>query len=56
MSSIAVATAIVGTTASTYAWFVSNTDVTSSVTGNVASSDSSLYISKDSSSFSTKGI
>ena len=39
MSSIAVATAIVGTTASTYAWFVSNTDVTSSVTGNVASSD-----------------
>ena len=42
MSSIAVVTAIVGTTASTYAWFVSNTDVTSSVTGNVASSDSSL--------------
>lgn len=56
MSSIAVATAIVGTTASTYAWFVTNTDVTSSVTGNVASSDASLYISKDSSSFSTKGI
>ena len=56
MSSIAVATAIVGTSASTYAWFVTNSNVTSSVTGNVSSSDSSLYISKNSSSFSTKGI
>lgn len=47
MSAVAVGVAAVGTTASTYAWFVSNTDVSSSVSGAVEDATSSLYISED---------
>lgn len=56
MSAVAVGVAAVGTTASTYAWFVSNTDVSSSVSGAVEDATSSLYISEDGKNFGTQKI
>lgn len=46
MSAVAVGAAAVGTTASTYAWFVTNSDVSmSEVTGDVAAANANLSIS-----------
>lgn len=56
MSAVAVGVAAVGTTASTYAWFVTNNDVSSSVSGSVEASDASLFISNDGNTYGTKGV
>lgn len=56
MSAVAVGVAAVGTTASTYAWFVTNSDVTSSVSGSVEDATSSLYISEDGVNFGTQKV
>lgn len=46
MSAVAVGAAAVGTTASTYAWFVTNSDVSmNEVTGDVAAANANLSIS-----------
>ena len=45
MSAVAVGAAAVGTTASTYAWFVSNNTVTASeINGSVVESNANLFI------------
>ena len=56
MSAIAVGAAAVGTTASTYAWFVTNSTVSSTVSGSVQASGASLFISADGNSFGTKPV
>ena len=56
MSAIAVGAAAVGTTASTYAWFVTNSTVSSTVTGSVEESAASLYISQDGTNFGTQNV
>ena len=56
MSSVAVSVAILGTSAATYAWFVTNNNVSSSVSGNVESAGASLYVSKTATSFGTSPI
>ena len=53
MSAVAVGAAAVGTTASTYAWFVTNSNVESTVSGTVEDATSSLYISENGSNFKT---
>lgn len=56
MSAVAVGVAAAGTTASTYAWFVSSTEVSSTVSGTVESSGASLFISNDGVSYGTKAV
>ena len=56
MSAVAVSAAAVGTTASTYAWFVTNSNVESSVSGKVEDATSSLYISQDGTSFKSGSV
>ena len=56
MSAVAVGVAALGTTASTYAWFVSSTEVSSTVSGTVESSGASLFISNDGVSYGTKAV
>ena len=52
MSAVAVGAAALATTSSTYAWFVSNADVkTSVINGTVSSSEANLQISSDGSSY-----
>ena len=56
MSAVAVGAAAVGTTASTYAWFVTSNNVSSTVSGEVESSGASLFISKDGQDYGTKSV
>lgn len=56
MSLAAVGVAVAGTSAATYAWFVTNSTVSSTVTGSVVSSDSSLYIGDNASAFGTNDV
>ena len=56
MSAVAVGAAAVGTTASTYAWFVTNSNVSSTVTGSVEKAGANIYISNDGQNYGTKSV